>query len=156
MIFQVSMVHISKNNTWCQVRPERLAHLAYQTSIANQDTKSIWHCVLILPHLTSCALVQSWHRPLRPLRPDGAWCSALAPWIYLILGCCFRATPDDPPLHHDHVWSWCLLFWRPICIFRVRASLILSPRIRIACSWALLSWYPPLMASGSRSSLRAL
>ena len=28
---------ISENNTWRQVRPERLAHLAHKTSIANQD-----------------------------------------------------------------------------------------------------------------------
>ena len=32
---------ISKNNTWRQVRPERLAHLGHPTSIANQDTTSI-------------------------------------------------------------------------------------------------------------------
>ena len=33
--------YISKNNTWGQVHPERLAHLAHQTSIANQDATSI-------------------------------------------------------------------------------------------------------------------
>ena len=34
-------IYISKNNTWRQVHPERLAHLAHRTSIANQDATSI-------------------------------------------------------------------------------------------------------------------
>ena len=87
----------SKNNTWHQMHPVCLAHLAHRTSIANQDATLIWRCVLILRHLTSCARAQSWHWPLHPLRPDSAWCTALASWIPLILGCGVRASPGTRP-----------------------------------------------------------
>ena len=104
LYFYRSGLNISKNNTWHQVHSERLAHLTHQTSIANQDATSIWRCVLILRHLTSRARAQSWYRPLCPLRPDGAWCTALASWIPLILGCSIRVSPGTTPYRQGPVW----------------------------------------------------
>ena len=51
-VFRAGDSHISKNNTWRQVRPERLAHVVHIPSIANQDatTKSSSHLAHIAQH----------------------------------------------------------------------------------------------------------
>jgi len=60
-----------------------LAHLAHITSIANQETTSIWPCVLILRHLTYRALTPSWHGS------------------YVL---CTMTVPGPLPLYPEHLW----------------------------------------------------
>ena len=81
-------VFISKNNTWRQVRPERLVHLAHITSIANQDAtpNSSYH----LTHLTQHHIFRA-SPGATPNRQGLIWRTTIAPEPHLAHRYIFRA-----------------------------------------------------------------
>ena len=90
------------------MRPVHLMHLMHRRSIANQDTMSIWRCVLIC----LCFHPESWRHPgtdlfilyvltasgALPLHRDRVWCPAAASWQPLVLRAVVLVTHDSPYL----------------------------------------------------------
>ena len=60
------------------MRLVRQTHWTLKTLTVNQDATSVRRRVLIFVCVQSCVLTPSGHGPLRPVRPDNIWRSAVA------------------------------------------------------------------------------